>query len=116
PGRTAPDRPGVARGGEPVTTTSTPLLHDAAAELATRHHAGRRVLDPTVARPFHLIVRDEFLTPRGRVYKWQEVAAELDRVVLGGMAPTIAPLRFTWRTLRSHTGGLKQPAREREWT
>lgn len=99
-----------------MTTTSTPLLHDAAAELATRHHAGRRVLDPTVARPFHLIVRDEFLTPRGRVYKWQEVAAELDRVVLGGMAPTIAPLRFTWRTLRSHTGGLKQPAREREWT
>lgn len=99
-----------------MNATATPLLHDAAAELATRHPAGRRILDPTTPRPYHLTARNEFLTPRGRVYKWQEVAAELDRGVLGGTAPTLAPVRFTWRALRSSTGGPKDAGQEREWT
>ncbi|HEU5333266.1 MAG TPA: hypothetical protein VFU73_10885 [Actinocrinis sp.] len=99
-----------------MSAAATPLLHDAVAELATRHPSGRRVLDPTAPRPFHLTARNEFLTPRGLVYKWQDVAAELDRGVLGTAAPTIAPVRFTWRGLRSRTGSPKETGPEREWT
>jgi hypothetical protein len=100
----------------PTSTIATPLLHDSVAELAARHQPGRRILDPSAARAFHLVARNDFLTPRGRVYKWQEVAAELDRGVLGGTLPVMAPVRYTWRGVRSRTGSPKETGQEREWT
>ena len=78
--------------------------------------AGRRVIDPAVERRFHASMRNDFLTPRGAPYKWQEVTASVRRSVIGGGVPTVVPVRYRWERVDARTGDRKTSTEPREWT
>jgi hypothetical protein len=78
--------------------------------------AGRRVVDPTVERRFHASMRNDFLTPRGAPYKWQDVTASLRRTVIGGGVPTVVPVRYRWERVAARTGDRNTSTEPREWT
>jgi hypothetical protein len=77
---------------------------------------GRRVVDPTVDRRFHASMRNDFLTPRGTPYKWQEVTASVRRTVVGGGVPTVVPVRYGWERVAARTGDRHTATESREWT
>jgi len=97
-------------------TTSAPLLHETVSALAGRRLTGRRWIDPAVERRFHATMRNDFLTPRGTAYKWQELTASLDRTVVGGGVPTVVPVRYRWQRVEARTGTPTTAEKPREWT
>ncbi len=84
--------------------------------LADRPLTGRRRIDPTVARHFRATMRNDFLTPRGTPYKWQELTASVDRTVIGGGVPTVVPVRYRWQRVDAGTGTPTGSGERREWT
>jgi hypothetical protein len=83
------------------------------AELAM---VGRRRVDLAVARHFRATMRNDFLTPRGTPYKWQELSARLSRTVTGNPVPTVVPVRYQWQRLDARTGTPTSAQDWREWT
>lgn len=77
---------------------------------------GRRRVDPAAEQRFQVTMRNDFLTPRGTPYKWQELAAGVDRVVVGGGVPTVVPVRYRWQRVASRTGNPNSGGDWREWT
>jgi hypothetical protein len=61
-------------------------------------------------------MRNDFLTPRGTPYKWQELTASLERTVTGGDVPTITPVRYEWQRVESRVGTPRDASQPREWT
>ncbi|MDX2545377.1 hypothetical protein ACOT81_13095 [Streptomyces sp. WI04-05B] len=92
------------------------LLHDDVSALTGRRTIGRRRIDPSAGRRFDMTMRNDFLTPTGAPYKWQELDASLDRVVVGGGVPTVVPVRYEWQHVRARTGTPKGTENWREWT
>ncbi|HEY8473288.1 MAG TPA: hypothetical protein VIL37_11730 [Natronosporangium sp.] len=84
--------------------------------LAEPPPAGRRRVDPAVPRRFRLTMRNDFLTPRGTPYKWQELRATVSRTVTGGRVPTVVPVRYQWQRLAARTGDRSKARDWREWT
>lgn len=82
----------------------------------TRPLAGRRRIDPSTGRVFQASMRNDFLTPRGTPYKWQELTASIERTVIGGGGPTIVPVRYEWQRLDAKTGSPAGEQPRREWT
>ncbi|MFY1632986.1 hypothetical protein ACN27F_06795 [Solwaraspora sp. WMMB335] len=78
--------------------------------------ADRRLVDPTRRRRYRATMRNDFLTPRGTPYKWQELTASVDRDVAGAVAPTVVPVRYQWERVQSRTGDPKTAGNWREWT
>jgi hypothetical protein len=83
---------------------------------AEQRLAGRRVVDPAVECCFHASMRNDFLTPHGRPYKWQELTARLRRTVVGGGVPTVVPVRYRWERVDARTGDPTTSTTPREWT
>ncbi len=77
---------------------------------------GRRLVDPGAGRAFQLSMRNDFLTPSGAPYKWQELTASLERTVTGGGAPTVVPVRYRWQRVDVRTGTPAAAGDRREWT
>jgi hypothetical protein len=77
--------------------------------------AGRRRID-LAARDFRATMRNDFLTPRGTPYKWQELRARLSRTVTGNVVPTVVPVRYQWQRLDARTGTPTSAQDWREWT
>jgi hypothetical protein len=77
---------------------------------------GRRRVDPAVARHYRASMRNDFLTPRGTPYKWQELSARLSRTVIGSRVPTVVPVRYQWQRLDARTGTPDHAQDWREWT
>jgi hypothetical protein len=73
-------------------------------------------VDPTVERRFHATMRNDFLTPRGTPYKWQEMTASLHRTVIPGRMPTMVPVRYQWERVDVRTGDPRTATDPREWT
>ncbi|GGM20768.1 hypothetical protein GCM10011608_01720 [Micromonospora sonchi] len=78
--------------------------------------AGRRRIDPAAKRLFQVSMRNDFLTPRGTPYKWQELTASVDRTVIGPAAPTVVPVSYGWQSVSARTGIPEQATDWREWT
>ncbi|HEY3872218.1 MAG TPA: hypothetical protein VGM10_27905 [Actinocrinis sp.] len=97
-------------------TAPAPLLHETVSALADRRLTGRRWIDPAVEQRFHATMRNDFLTPRGTAYKWQEITASLDRSVVGGGVPTVVPVRYRWHRVDARTGTPAGAGKRREWT
>ncbi|GIG56157.1 hypothetical protein Lfu02_05290 [Longispora fulva] len=76
----------------------------------------RRRVDPDEPRRYHMTMRSDFLTPRGKPYKWQEVTAEVHRSVRGSATPTVVPVRYEWQRVSSRTGTPAEATAPREWT
>ena len=96
--------------------TTAARVHEDLAGLAAVRSNGRRHVDPTVQRRFQALMRNDFLTPRGAPYKWQEMTATVARAVAGGGAPTVVPVTYTWQQVRSRTGTPAAAGEDREWT
>jgi hypothetical protein len=99
-----------------MTGSAPPLLHEAISALADLRPPGRRWIDPAAELRLHATMRNDFLTPRGTPYKWQEMTASLDRAVLGAAVPTVVPVRYRWRRVDVRTGTPRSAAPWREWT
>lgn len=97
---------------------TAPLLHETVSALTEGRLAGRRRVDPAVERPFRATMRNDFLTPGGTPYKWQELDAGFERTVGsgGGTVPTVVPVRYRWQRVSSRTGTPKGAENWREWT
>jgi hypothetical protein len=78
--------------------------------------ATRRLVDPTTERRFQASMRNDFLTPRGTPYKWQELTARVSREVIGGGGPTVVPVRYRWQRVDARTGTPTTAGDRREWT
>lgn len=98
-----------------MTTSALPPVETASAPASTRL-AGRRRIDPTARRRFQASMRNDFLTPRGTPYKWQELTASIERTVVGGGAPTVVPVQYQWQRVDVRTGTPAGPGEQREWT
>src|SRR5215472_1454323 len=83
---------------------------------ARRRLAGRRLIDHTAGRHFQVTMRNDFLTPRGTPYKWQELTASVERTVIGGGAAGFVPVRYRWQRVDARTGTPKAAGERREWT
>jgi hypothetical protein len=83
---------------------------------ATRPLAGRRRIDPSTGRVFSASMRNDFLTPRGTPYKWQELTASVERTVIGGGGPTVVPVRYEWQRVDAQVGNPDGAQTRREWT
>ncbi|HET7014470.1 MAG TPA: hypothetical protein VFI65_11200 [Streptosporangiaceae bacterium] len=83
---------------------------------ATRPLAGRRRIDPSTGRVFQASMRNDFLTPRGTPYKWQELTASVERTVIGGGGPTVVPVRYEWQRVDAQVGNPDGAQTRREWT
>jgi hypothetical protein len=83
---------------------------------ATRPLAGRRRIDPSAGRVFQASMRNDFLTPRGTPYKWQELTASLERTVIGGGGATVVPVRYEWQRVDAQVGNPDGEQTRREWT
>jgi hypothetical protein len=83
---------------------------------ATRPLAGRRRIDPSTGQVFQASMRNDFLTPRGTPYKWQELTASIERTVIGGGGPTVVPVRYEWQRVDAQTGSPAGAEQRREWT
>jgi hypothetical protein len=83
---------------------------------ATRPLAGRRRIDPSTGRVFQASMRNDFLTPRGTPYKWQELTASIERTVLPGGGPTVVPVRYEWQRVDAQVGNPDGAQTRREWT
>lgn len=83
---------------------------------ATRPLAGRRRIDPSSGRVFQASMRNDFLTPRGRPYKWQELTASIERMVIAGGGPTVVPVRYEWQRVDAQAGNPDGAQTRREWT
>ena len=97
-------------------TTSIPLLHEAVSALADRRLTGRRWIDRAAKRQFQASMRNDFLTPRGTPYKWQEMTAGIERTVISGGWPTVVPVRYRWQRVDARTGTPTAAGERREWT
>ena len=97
-------------------TPPTPLLHEDVRALADSRLAGRRWIDPAAGRQFHATMRNDFLTPRGKTYKWQEMAANFERTVVGGRVPTVVPVEYRWQRVDARTSTPEAAGEWREWT
>ena len=75
-----------------------------------------RIIDTDADRTFRLEARNDFLTPQGNAYKWQEVRAGLGRTVTGTAAVAVLPVRYTWQTVDSRIGSAGAADARREWT
>jgi hypothetical protein len=94
-------------------TTSTAPRHD---PVDDPRLPGRRRIDGTAGRLFAATMRNDFLTPRGAPYKWQELTASLERTVTGGEVPTVIPARYEWHRVESRSGTPSDAGQPREWT
>jgi hypothetical protein len=83
---------------------------------ATRPLSGRRRIDPSTGRVFQASMRNDFLTPRGTRYKWQELTAKVERTVIGGGGPTVVPVRYEWQRVDAQVGNPDGEQMRREWT
>ena len=61
-------------------------------------------------------MRNDFLTPRGTPYKWQELTASVERTVIGGGGPTVVPVRYEWQRVDAQIGSPAGAEQRREWT
>jgi hypothetical protein len=93
-----------------------PLLHDDLTALIEQRPAGRRRVDSAAPRRFLAEMRNDFLTPSGAPYKWQELSASVERAVVGGGVPTVVPVRYQWERVQARTGTPKATTDWREWT
>jgi hypothetical protein len=84
--------------------------------LADGRLAGRRWIDRAAGRRFEATMRNDFLTPRGTPYKWQELTASVERTVTGSGVPTVVPVRYQWRRVDARTGNPAGAGERREWT
>jgi hypothetical protein len=81
----------------------------------------RRQLDAVVPRSYQISMRNDFLTPRGTPYKWQEVTAAISRTVTGTAARTVVPVTYEWQHVSSRTGTSSRSGKpdssteSREW-
>ena len=82
----------------------------------TRQLTGRRRIDPSTGRVFQASMRNDFLTPRGTPYKWQELTASVERTVIGGGGPTVVPVRYEWQRVDAQIGSPAGAKERREWT
>jgi len=78
-------------------------MKDRFAMLGTPHAIGRRTVDPSVPCQFTATMRNDFMTPRGTPYKWQDMRGTLTRTVSSGAAPTLAQARYTWQDMGVRT-------------
>jgi hypothetical protein len=101
-----------------MTMTPLPprLLHEDVQALAERRLAGRRWVDPAAVPRFQAFMRNDFLTPRGKPYKWQEMSAGYERRVVDGRVPTVVPVEYQWERVDVRTGTPKAEGDWREWT
>jgi hypothetical protein len=76
---------------------------------------GRRQVDAAMPRRYEASMRNDFLTPRGTPYKWQEVTAEVDRKVIGTATRTVVPVSYEWQRVASRTGTPDSSTESREW-
>lgn len=95
--------------------TTTPL-HEAYAALAGRPLPVRRWVEPGVDRRFRATMRNDFLTPRGTPYKWQDMTATVTRSLLASGVPTVVPVRYAWDRVDVRTGNPDGEGQPREWT
>lgn len=91
-------------------------LHEAVAAVAKLPMPSRRWVEPGIPRQFQATMRNDFLTPRGTPYKWQEVTAGVTRTLIGGGVPTVVPVRYTWDRVDARTGNPDGEGEPREWT
>ena len=49
-------------------------------------------------------MRNDFMTPRGTPYKWQDMRGTLTRAVRPGTTPTVAQACYTWADVAARTG------------
>ena len=75
-----------------------------------------RIVDIGAERTFRLEARNDFLTPQGNAYKWQEVRAGLSRTVAGAAGMAVLPVRYTWQTVDSRIGAAASAHAPRTWT
>jgi hypothetical protein len=94
----------------------TELLHEAVAAVAKMPTPSRRRVEPGAVRQFRATMRNDFLTPRGTPYKWQEVTASVTRTLAGNGPPTVVPVRYTWDRVDARTGNPDGEGEPREWT
>ena len=94
----------------------TEPLHELVAAVAKMAMPSRRRVEPASARHFSATMRNDFLTPRGTPYKWQEVTAAVTRTLIGGGVPTVIPVRYTWDRVDARTGNPDGEGDPREWT
>jgi len=99
-----------------VSARTLPPLEAAVSQLAEAGLAGRRRVDPGAERQFQATMRNDFLTPRGAPYKWQELTASLTRSVTGGGTATVVPVRYQWQRVAACTGSPTESGQPREWT
>ncbi|GAA1641467.1 hypothetical protein [Catellatospora bangladeshensis] len=96
--------------------TGQPPLHEAVAALAGRPAPDRRRVAPDAVQPFRATMRNDFLTPRGTPYKWQDVTASLTRTLTGGSVGSLVPVRYQWDRVDAGTGSPDGEGEQREWT
>ncbi|GAA0934162.1 hypothetical protein [Virgisporangium aurantiacum] len=94
-------------------------MMDTFAALGTPHAIGRRTIDPNVPCRFTATMHNDFMTPRGTPYKWQDVRSTLTRSVHPAAAPTLARARYTWLDVgvrTAATGPEPDTVPWRDWT
>jgi len=72
--------------------------------LGAPHVIGRRTIDPTTPYQFTATMRNDFMTPRGTPYKWQDMRGALVRTVSADATPTVAQARYMWQDVTVRTG------------
>lgn len=78
-------------------------LTNAVEGLAAPHVIGRRTIDPATPYRFTATMRNDFMTPRGTPYKWQDMRGALVRTVSAGATPTVAQARYEWQDVSVRT-------------
>jgi len=76
----------------------------------------RRRIDAAEPQRYSVTMHNDFLTPRGTPYKWQEVTAEVSRSVISSATRTVVPVSYEWRRVASRTGTPDSVSESREWS
>ena len=84
--------------------TPRSALTDAVAGLSAPYVIGRRTIDPAAPSRFAATMRNDFMTPRGTPYKWQDMRGTLTRTVRADTTPTVAQACYTWEDVAARTG------------